>query len=115
MCDLRLSSHSAALDPLFWVAHGAVERIFQKSMLSGVTSDSDYTSLDNCSGHIATSTKAWLKGFYLVNQTIDTATLTNSQLTNILDPNSDEYRDLINFVYDTASFEWCADSAVWFA
>ena len=100
-CDLHLVSCFAALDPLFWVAHGAVERTFQKAMLSGVTSDSDYTLIAFCSGQSADSTKPWLSGFYLINETINTATLTNSQLTNILDPNSDEYRDFINFVYDT--------------
>jgi hypothetical protein len=97
------------------VAHGAVERIFQKSMLSDVCSDSEYTTSNNCSGHGAQGTKGWLKGFFLVNETINAAQLTNAQLTNILDPTSDEYRDLINFVYDTASFEWCADSVEWFA
>jgi hypothetical protein len=107
-------SRFAALDPLFWVAHGAVER-FQKAMLSGVTSGSDYTQIAFCSGHGVYSTKPWLNGFYLINETINTATLTNSQLTNILDPNSDEYRDLINFVYDTGSFDYCADSVEWFA
>jgi hypothetical protein len=96
------------------VAHGAVERIFQKAMISGVSSDSDYSFVGSCSGHGANSPKAWLKGFYLVNETVNTAELTNSQLTNILDPNSDEYRDLINFVYDTGSFDYCADSAEWF-
>lgn len=108
-------SHSAALDPLFWVAHGAVERIFQKSLLSGVTSDRKFESNNSCSGHRSTGTKDWLRGFFFVNETVDAASLTNTELTNILDPDSDEYRDLVNFVYDTASFDWCSQSVEWFA
>jgi hypothetical protein len=99
--DIYLTSYFSALDPLFFAAQGSVERIFQKATLSGVSSDSDFTFVGTCSGHGANSPKAWLKGFYLVNDTINSAELTNSQLTNILNPNSVEYRNLINFVYDT--------------
>lgn len=91
-----------------------MERVFQKAMLSDVTSDRDYLFVGFCSGHGAYSTKAWLKGFYLVDETIDTSKLTNAELTNILDPNSDEFRDLVNFVYDTALFDYCPDSDKWF-
>ena len=31
-----MAGSGAAMDPLFWVVHGAVERIFQRVMLEGV-------------------------------------------------------------------------------
>ena len=102
------------MDPLFWVAHGAMERTFQKTVLTEMMSDMNYTRTGACSGHSATSTKAWLDGFYFSDESIDTAALTNSQLTAILDPTSDLHRNLLDYVYDTASYSWCKDSNSWF-
>ena len=31
-----MAGSGAAMDPLFWVVHGAVERVFQRVMLEGV-------------------------------------------------------------------------------
>jgi hypothetical protein len=105
------------LDPLFWVAHGAVERLFQKSVFSGIMSNMEYTDDDTfyCSGHGAESPKSWLEGFYFIDESIKTEELTNTELTAILVPTSDEYRDLVNFVYDTQSYSFCDDSDAWFA
>ena len=103
-----------ALDPLFWVAHGAMERMFQKAVFAGIFTDMDYTSSDHCSGHDSEIGKYWLKGFYFANETIAAIDLTNSELTAILDPTSHKYRDLINFVYDTSSYSWCAAADSWF-
>jgi hypothetical protein len=102
------------MDPLFWVAHGAMERIFQKSVFSGIFSDMTYSTVDHCEGHSAESVKSWLKGYYLEDESVDTSTLTNAELIGILDPNSDKYRDYLNFVYDTFSFDWCSSSDSWF-
>lgn len=102
------------MDPLFWVAHGAMERTFQKTVLTDMMSDMTYTKTGACSGHSAMSTKAWLDGYYFRNESINAAALTNSQLTAILDPTSDLHRDLVNFVYDTASYLWCENSNSWF-
>lgn len=97
------------------MSHGAVERVYQKSMFANVTSDKKFNKTSHCSGHSAYAVKAWLSGFYFVDESVDAGTLTNQELTNILDPNSVEYRDLINFVYDKASFDHCSDSTAWFS
>ena len=104
-----------ALDPLFWVAHGAMERTFQKSVFSGIFTDMIFKSSDKCSGHDSSVIKFWLKGFYFIDESISAESLSNEELTEILDPTSDQYKDLINFVYDTSSFGWCADSDSWFS
>ena len=104
-----------ALDPLFWVAHGAMERTFQKSVFSGIFTDMIYNTSDKCSGHDSSESKYWLKGLYFVDETVGTHELSNEELTGILDPSSDQYRDLLNFVYDTSSFDFCSDSDSWFA
>ena len=103
-----------AMDPLFWVAHGAIERMHQKATISGMFSEMKYASHNHCSGHSATGLKTWLTGFYFTDESIAPELLTNAELTNILNPKSTEYRDLLNYVYDTNSYDWCANSATWF-
>jgi hypothetical protein len=114
-----LSFKNAALDPLFWMVHGSVERLFQKSVFSDIFTDMDYPMKEAdglpCSGDNSTSLKFWLNGFYFVDESIRADNLTNAELTNILVPTSDEYRDLINFVYDTGDYSYCSDSDSWFA
>lgn len=106
---------SVAMDPLFWVAHGAMEKTFQKSVFEGLFSDMKFNSVDHCSGHSAAFPKLWLKGFYFADENIAVETLNNDELTVILDPTSEDYPNLINFVYDTASFDWCDNSDAWFS
>jgi hypothetical protein len=114
--DGDLAGSGAALDPLFWVAHGSVERLFQRAVFENMFSDLLYTDMETgyCSGHAADATKAWLAGFYFVDETIKAEELTNAQLTAYLVPDSDEYRDLINFVYDSGDFGFCEGSDAWF-
>ena len=114
--DGDLAGSGAAQDPLFWVAHGSVERLFQRAVFENMFSDMIYTDgeVGYCSGHAADATKSWLKGFYFVDETIQVDTLTNAQLTAYLVPNSDEYRDLVNFVYDSGDFAFCSGSEEWF-
>ena len=92
-----------------------MERTFQKAVFSGIFSDMKYDSSDHCSGHNSMVGKYWLKGFYFADESVNTTSQTNAQLTMILDPTSDQYRDLINFVYDTATFEWCDGNENWFS
>jgi hypothetical protein len=114
--DGDLAGSGAAQDPLFWVAHGSVERLFQRAALENMFSDMLYTDTETgyCSGHAADATKSWLKGFYFVDESIQAETLTNAQLTAYLVPDSAEYRDLINFVYDSGDFSFCDGSDSWF-
>ena len=102
------------MDPLFWVAHGAMERVFQKSVFEGIFSDMKFDTTSRCSGHDFASPKGWLEGFYFSDESVEASHKTNAELTAFLDPTTDEYRDLINFVYDTNSYSWCADSETWF-
>jgi hypothetical protein len=114
--DGEMAGSGAAQDPLFWVAHGAVERMFQKVIFSNLTSDTDYTSTaDRCSGHEKVGTKYWLTGFYFTNTSVVSEELTNVQINEILNPTTDQYRDLVNFVYDTSDYDWCEGSAAWFS
>jgi hypothetical protein len=103
------------MDPLFWVAHGAVERTFQKAVFADIFSDMIYSNAGHCSGHTSDSTKAWLKGYYFHDENVLAELLTNAQLTAILVPTSDQYRELVNFVYDTGTYEWCDESGSWFS
>lgn len=104
----------SAMDPLFWIAHGAIERMFQKATFSGMFSEMQYVSEDHCSGHSATGRKSWLTGYHFTDESVAPQLLTNAELTNILNPTSAEYRDLLHFVYDSSSYDWCANSATWF-
>jgi hypothetical protein len=50
--DGDMGGSGAAMDPLFWVAHGAVERLLQKVVFENFTSDLVYDSTTaHCSGH----------------------------------------------------------------
>jgi hypothetical protein len=45
------SGSGAAQDPLFWVAHGAIERLVQRAIFSGITKDTEFSSTNqHCSG-----------------------------------------------------------------
>jgi hypothetical protein len=41
--------------------------------------------------------------------------VTNAEMLDILDPRSDLYRDLINFVYEDDSWDWCDGFDDWFS
>jgi hypothetical protein len=110
---------SSAWDPIFWVAHPAMERILQRiqfSALNGVTKSVSYnfTSVDDeCSGHSSSGKLAWLQGFQLAGSddsagiVTDAATLSNAQLTQILDPLGDLYPTMLNYVYDSSGGTGC--------
>ena len=108
-----MAGSGAAMDPLFWVVHGAVERVYQRVMLEGVLSDTSFTNSKRggtCSGHLADGSKKWLTGFYFEDTTVDAAALTNAELADILDPRGVLYRDLVNSVYETADYPWCENT-----
>jgi hypothetical protein len=47
----EMSGSGAAQDPLFWVAHGAIERLVQRAIFSGITKDTEFSSTNqHCSG-----------------------------------------------------------------
>ena len=51
------------MDPLFWVAHGAIERLYQRVVFEGTLSDNVYaTPMRNagCSGHTTDGTYPYL-------------------------------------------------------
>ena len=109
--DGDMASSGAAHDPLFWVAHGAVERLYQRVVFEGILADTEYRQSEvdkvTCSGHTADGTKAWLKGYQFEDASVDPTTLTNAELADVLDPTGDKYRDYLNFVYDDSTWSWC--------
>ena len=108
--DSDMEGSGAATDPLFWVSHGNVERLMQKVLLANVLTDKVYPE---CSGHARDGVKPWLQGFYFEDSVHDAANITNAQLLQILDPSSSEYRDLVNYVYDSGDLS-CSGAESWF-
>lgn len=101
--DGEMAGSGAAMDPLFWVAHGAVERLMQKVIFSGLASDTTYdVTGTTCSGHSNDGTKYWLKGFHFADVSVVAEEVTNEQLNTFLNPTTTEYRDYFDFVYDSA-------------
>lgn len=110
-----LAGSGSAMDPMFWIAHGAVEKLFQKIVFENWLSDWTYGSLfpGECSGHDSDGTKAWLSGFSFLDSSVDASALTNSELMSILNPNSDSYRDYVSFVYDHSDWSTiCANDGI---
>jgi len=106
--DSEMEGSGAATDPLFWVSHGNVERLHQKIMLEDILADKEYpTSGAQCSGHAHDGVKPWLKGFYFEDSSVDASTLTNVDLTAVLDPTGPLYPKLVNYVYDSG--KWTCD------
>jgi hypothetical protein len=114
--DGELATSASAVDPLFWVGNGAVERLYQKVLFSGALKDTTYANSkrNECSGHTADGKKAWLQGLHFQDDAVDPSTLTNTQLAAILDPTSDKYRDLLDFVYEDRDWGWCDGFDNWF-
>jgi hypothetical protein len=103
--DGDMAGSSAATDPLFWVAHGSLERLYQKLVFENYLSDSEYVDAhESCSGHMALGTKQWLEGYLFADETIAAETLSNKDLLSILDPSTESFRDKSNFVYDHSSW-----------
>ena len=110
--DGDIVGSGAAMDPLFWVTHGAVERLYQRVMFEDVlTADTFVNSKRGapCPGHESATFKTWLSGYYLLDTSIDTSTLSNVELAEILDPRGDKYRDLLDSVFDSESYDWCGE------
>ena len=110
-----MAGSGAAHDPLFWVAHGAVERLFQRVVFDKVLTNLNYVSSvrGTCSGHDANGKKTWLKGLKFDDLSIDPSDLTNTELSAMLDPNSDHFRDWANFVYEDSDWPWCEGFDTW--
>lgn len=107
LCDFMIFegdfvASASPIDPIFWVSHGPVERLFQKIKSADLMADFDYTVESNCSGHAPWGVKKWLSGYWFIDSKVNVESLTNEQLLSVLDPTSDYYRDYIHYVYDNA-------------
>jgi len=113
--DGDMAGSGAATDPLFWVAHGSVERLMQHIMLNDGPSDKIYnnTKLD-CSGHNNDGTKAWLSGFTFSDLSVAPEEVTNTDLITFLDPTGSDMHMKLNYVYDSNDYSFCSNSNVWF-
>jgi len=110
-----MAGSGAAHDPLFWVAHGAVERLFQRVVFDNSLTNLNYVSSvrGTCSGHDANGKKAWLKGLVYEDPSIKPETLTNAELAEMLNPLHDHFRDWSSFVYEDKDWPWCEGFDTW--
>jgi hypothetical protein len=100
--DGDLVGSASAIDPIFWVSHGAVEKMFQKIVIAELLTDLDYSTPSDCSGHSPTGKKAWLEGYKLGNADFDPSELTNVELVDLLNPSSTRYANFVPYVYDSS-------------
>eukprot|EP01035_Chromulina_nebulosa_P017674 gene17674-23264_t len=99
-------SGASAIDPIFWVIHGPVEKLYHKIVFDNLLTDSTYVDeKEYCSGHKADSVKVWSQGFYLEDASVNVHELTNTQLAAIFNPSSIEYGRYINYVYDHSNWD----------
>lgn len=98
--DGDMVGSASPIDPVFWVSHGAVEKLFQRIVLGGLLSNMDFAVDNECSGHAPWGTKAWLEGYSLMDASVAPTALTNSELIGIVDPSGEAYADLLPYVYD---------------
>ncbi len=105
--DGDMGSSAAAIDPLFWIQHGGVQRFWQTLHYEQVFSDYSFSTTNVCSGHSAEGVLGWLDGYYFSNPSIKTANIQQHELMEMLDPTSDAYRDFFNYVYESTNYEWC--------
>lgn len=127
--DGDMATSASAIDPFFWVAHGAVERLYQRVIFEDVLLDLDYIPVNSsyttdvtCQGHATNGTAYYLKGLEFMSmekegEKIEPYLMTNSELSAMLDPTADDYAKYIHFIYDNSGFEWCGSKeeiANWF-
>lgn len=89
--DGELATSAAPMDPIFWVLHGAAERLYQSVIFGSLLKDKVYanSNRNQCSGHIEWGKKAWLQGLYMEDETIELSSMSNTQLAELLDPAGD--------------------------
>ena len=112
--DGDMAGASAAVDPLFWIVHASMEKLYQKMREQSFFSSTEYYSVDGhkCSGHDPDSAKNWLQGYYMMNESIDASRVTNAEWVEYLNPMGDLYADNFNFVYDSFDYSsWCPSLA----
>ena len=112
--DGDMAGASAAVDPLFWIVHASMEKLYQKMREQDFFSSTEYYRVDDhsCSGHNADGKKYWLTGYYMLNESIDASEVTNAEWVDYLNPMSDLYADNFKFVYDTFDYAaWCPSLA----
>jgi hypothetical protein len=91
----------SAFDPIFWVSHPPMEMIMQRLSLAGYfTNGYNFTTPNSCSGHSPTAYPAWLSGYILDDAATNASSLTNHQLTWMLNPMEEEYQIMIPYIYD---------------
>ena len=105
--DGDMTGASAPLDPLFWIQHGGVQRIWQRLVYEDIFSNYEFTAENTCSGHSATGKFFWLKGYVFRDPSVISYEQTNAQLMGILDPLSETYSNLFNYIYEATDYDWC--------
>ena len=109
-----LSTAGAAIDPVFWVLHGGVEKLYQRFIFEGLVGQENrfVNDIAGCPGHSASGKNPWMKGFHFSkwgdSSEIATEHLTNAELVSYLDPTREDFLDKFDFIYVDATYDWCA-------
>jgi len=113
-----LVGSSAPYDPIFWVLHGSILKMYQRirfeRVLSDDAGDAVFTeNTEGCSGHSAEGKLLWLNGYHFAESGLwadaDPTTLTNSELASYLNPLSEEWDERFDFLFADVSYDWCPE------
>lgn len=99
----------APFDPLFFLAHAAVERLYQRYALSGYLKDIDWTSdgWHQCWGHKPGYKMDWHSYTFDDDSLEPAKNLTNLEVAQILNPASDAYASAVPYIYDNFNWSHC--------
>lgn len=98
-------SKSSAPDPLFWVFHSNLDRLFQKIIFDDELTSYEYDTSSTISGHSINGTAMWMEGYKVIDESLDLGQIANAERFKFLIPTFDEYRDNMKYIYDHSDWE----------
>ena len=105
--DGEMITSAAPLDPLFWVQHGAADRLWQRMEMNAIFSDAPFDVVSGCAGHSADGKLGWLKGYSVNDPMLQMDNVTVADLVGMLNPMTPGFVENFDFIYETTDYEWC--------